>query len=155
MLYTIAVENHVEHQTHVITRRFRDFYHLRKKLLEEWEHYCPGCAAMKDQIASYPFPRRRIFRSHQDQVVQERVEHLEMFLRFLLQCIFSRALHGCDHAQEKLQHVVMTTFLELPAMIDVDTEAEEGERRIVSRVESESSTCSECLRDWHACYCGM
>ncbi|CAI5737533.1 unnamed protein product [Hyaloperonospora brassicae] len=113
-MYTVFVRNVTTGGKCVVRRRYSDFYKLRKELTElvSWGH-CSACDHYQQQIAAYPFPRRRLLRSSRAAVVKERMDSLGLFLRHLLLCIMARSFESCSQASENIERCILTSFLQM------------------------------------------
>ncbi|KAG1712072.1 hypothetical protein DVH05_009311 [Phytophthora capsici] len=113
-MYTVFVRNVTTGGKCVVRRRYSDFYKLRKELMEivSWGH-CEFCQPYLQQIADYPFPRRRLLRSSRKAVVKERMDSLGLFLRHMLLCIMARSFDECPRACEKIENCILKSFLQM------------------------------------------
>lgn len=113
-MYTVFVRNLTTDGKTVVRRRYSDFYKLRKELVEivSWSH-CGFCEQFLQQIAQYPFPRRRLLRSSRAAVVKERMDSLRLFLRHLLLCLMHRSFDDCAQAREKIEECILKSFLQI------------------------------------------
>ncbi|KAE8899425.1 hypothetical protein PF005_g6943 [Phytophthora fragariae] len=113
-MYTVFVRNVTTGGKCVVRRRYSDFYKLRKELLElvSWGH-CSYCEQYLQQIAAYPFPRRRLLRSSRAAVVKERMDSLGLFLRHMLLCIMARSFEDCSQACENIENCILKSFLQV------------------------------------------
>lgn len=113
-IYTVFVRNVTTGGKCVVRRRYSDFFKLRKELMElvSWGH-CGFCEQYVQQIADYPFPRRRLLRSSRAAVVKERMDSLGLFLRHVLLCIMARRFENCSQACENIQNCIIKSFLQM------------------------------------------
>jgi hypothetical protein len=113
-MYTVFVRNYTTGGKCVVRRRYSDFYKLRKELMElvSWGH-CNSCERYLQQIAEYPFPRRRLLRSSRPAVVKERMDSLGLFLRHMLLCILARSFDECPQACENIESCILKSFLQM------------------------------------------
>ncbi|KAG6585114.1 uncharacterized protein IUM83_08352 [Phytophthora cinnamomi] len=113
-MYTVFVRNVTTGGKCVVRRRYSDFYKLRKELMElvSWGH-CSYCEQYLQQIAAYPFPRRRLLRSSRAAVVKERMDSLGLFLRHMLLCIMARSFEDCSQACENIENCILKSFLQM------------------------------------------
>ncbi|KAI9911112.1 hypothetical protein PsorP6_008810 [Peronosclerospora sorghi] len=113
-IYTVFVRNVTTGGKCVVRRRYSDFYKLRKELMElvSWGH-CGFCEQYLQQIAKYPFPRRRLLRSSRDAVVKERMDSLGLFLRHMLLCLMARTFENCSQAGANIESCIMKSFLQM------------------------------------------
>ncbi|KAG7387400.1 hypothetical protein PHYPSEUDO_014163 [Phytophthora pseudosyringae] len=113
-IYTVFVRNVTTGGKCVVRRRYSDFYQLRKELMElvSWGH-CGFCGQYLQQIADYPFPRRRLLRSSRAAVVKERMDSLGLFLRHMLLCIMARSFEDCPQACENIENCILKSFLQM------------------------------------------
>lgn len=183
-MYTVYVKNNHTGQKYVVKRRYSDFYKLRRELIEfvSWGH-CADCHVFAECISSYPFPRRRVFRSNQAGVIQERVDSLEMFIRYILHCVTSGTFSNCSQADQNIRKCVLNSFLQIDAdevfkdippprteSIGTDVSvavalasprdsAESVQKEIeettavIPSEEVDPDTCHICLQNWTECYC--
>ena len=178
-MYTVYVKNNHTGEKYVVKRRYSDFYKLRRELVEfvSWGH-CSDCHIYAECISSYPFPRRRVFRSNQAGVVQERVDSLEMFMRYMLHCVTSGTFSNCAQADQNIRNCILKSFLHIegsdfirdinptaptengsttnlptgvmPAPSRADDSVAIGD---VFRENVDADTCHLCLQNWTDCYC--
>ncbi|KAG6975787.1 hypothetical protein JG688_00002027 [Phytophthora aleatoria] len=113
-MYTVFVRNVTTGGKCVVRRRYSDFFKLRKELMElvSWGH-CSFCEQYVQQIADYPFPRRRLLRSSRAAVVKERMDSLGLFLRHMLLCIMARSFENCSQACENIESCILKSFLQM------------------------------------------
>ncbi|KAG6972220.1 hypothetical protein JG687_00001595 [Phytophthora cactorum] len=113
-MYTVFVRNVTTGGKCVVRRRYSDFFKLRKELMElvSWGH-CGFCEQYVQQIADYPFPRRRLLRSSRAAVVKERMDSLGLFLRHMLLCIMARSFENCSQACENIESCILKSFLQM------------------------------------------
>ncbi|KAF4321296.1 hypothetical protein BBO99_00004552 [Phytophthora kernoviae] len=113
-MYTIFVRNYTTGGKCVVRRRYSDFFKLRKELMElvSWGH-CGFCEQYLQQIAEYPFPRRRLLRSSRAAVVKERMDSLGLFLRHMLLCIMAHSFEDCSQACENIESCILKSFLQV------------------------------------------
>ncbi|KAG7395739.1 hypothetical protein PHYBOEH_003307 [Phytophthora boehmeriae] len=113
-MYTIFVRNYTTGGKCVVRRRYSDFFKLRKELMElvSWGH-CGFCEQYLQQIAEYPFPRRRLLRSSRAAVVKERMDSLGLFLRHMLLCIMAHSFDDCPQACENIENCILKSFLQM------------------------------------------
>ncbi|ETP32699.1 hypothetical protein F442_18673 [Phytophthora nicotianae P10297] len=113
-IYTVFVRNVTTGGKCVVRRRYSDFFKLRKELMElvSWGH-CGFCEQYVQQIAGYPFPRRRLLRSSRAAVVKERMDSLGLFLRHMLLCIMARSFENCSQACENIENCILKSFLQM------------------------------------------
>uniref|UniRef100_M4B3P5 PX domain-containing protein n=1 Tax=Hyaloperonospora arabidopsidis (strain Emoy2) TaxID=559515 RepID=M4B3P5_HYAAE len=116
-MYTVFVRNVTTGGKCVVRRRYSDFYKLRKELMElvSWGH-CGFCNDYLQQIAEYPFPRRRLLRSSRAAVVKERMDSLGLFLRHILLCIMARSFDSCSQASEYIESCILKSFLQMDSI---------------------------------------
>ena len=180
-MYTVYVKNNHTGEKYVVKRRYSDFYKLRRELVEfvSWGH-CSDCHIYAECISSYPFPRRRVFRSNQAGVVQERVDSLEMFMRYMLHCVTSGTFSNCAQADQNIRNCILKSFLQIegsdfirdiPAIAPAENVAAStsnpstavlptpsgadsaGTNGDVFRENVNADTCHLCLQNWTDCYC--
>lgn len=113
-VYTIVVRNHKSGTKFIVRRRYSDFYRLRKQLINHVSSgHCEHCQHYLYEIADYPFPRRRLFRSNQHNTVRDRIDSLGLFLRHLLLRILGNHFHHCQQANSFIQAHVLQSFLQI------------------------------------------